>query len=218
MSRPDATAKPTVDDMTDEPRVPGESMSPEPGGTDNNERAEAPSGAPADVPAPPPTPTGPTPTPTPTLPVPPTPTPSARPPWFRRTGVLMGASLVAVALVAGGIGYAVAPERASSTERSTEARSDQPTHQRFHRLPSTGHRLHGRIDSENGDTWTITSADGSSVAVIITPETRFGTTVDKQDRSQFGVGDRVAVRGEPSNDSNHSVTARWIAKMKKPEQ
>ncbi len=74
-----------------------------------------------------------------------------------------------------------------------------------------GHAVFGTIASENADTWTLTKKDGATETVTITPQTVFGSTRDPAQKSQFTVGENVAVRGK---ESGTTITATAIMQAK----
>jgi hypothetical protein len=121
--------------------------------------------------------------------------------------VLVGGAVVAVALIAGGVGYGLS---GGSSDHSTPAAATSHAprdHERgHHRRP---HAIVGTVSAENGNTWTVTKADGSTVTVTVTGDTRFGTRANPENAAQFPVGAKVVVRGHATDGA---VTARWIGK------
>jgi len=68
--------------------------------------------------------------------------------------------------------------------------------------------LFGKITAINGSTIQISNANGESVTVKLTPQTEFRKDRQPAKRSEFKVGDVIAVRGEENPD--HTWTAQTI--------
>jgi hypothetical protein len=142
----------------------------------------------------------------------PIPTAPVKLPFHRRTGVLLGAAAVAVAVVAGGVGLALNGSSSHTAAVTPAAESGQGTHHGHHHH---GHAVVGTIASENGNTWTVDQVDGTTATVTITPQTRFGTRADQETQSQFVVGNQVAIRGR---DTDGVLTARWVGQPRDLQQ
>ena len=74
----------------------------------------------------------------------------------------------------------------------------------------------GRITSENGTSWVVTTKAGKQVTVTITTNTKFGTAASPATEQQFPVGSTVRIAGAVQGDT---VTAtRIAAPQPKPSQ
>lgn len=165
----------------------------------------------------------------PETPSPETPSPDKTPPGptplYRRAGVLIGVGAVALALVAGGVGYGLSEAFSSDSHPQADhrhhARPWDEHGRRDHGAMRGDHPramrngVVGTIAAQHADTWTITRRDGASTTVTITPSTKFGAEEDPVDRAQFRVGAVVAVRGDRAGDA---VTAVRIVQLDKPGQ
>jgi len=69
--------------------------------------------------------------------------------------------------------------------------------------------VRGEITAISGNTWTVRTAAGASVSVIVSPSTTFGTPANPASAADFSVGDRIVVLGARSGTT---VTATRIAK------
>ena len=64
-----------------------------------------------------------------------------------------------------------------------------------------GRGVGGAIQSINGDTITLTTRDGATATVKVSPETRFVRDGQSAKLTDFKVGDRVVVRGESTGEN-----------------
>lgn len=67
--------------------------------------------------------------------------------------------------------------------------------------------VRGQITAENGSTWTVMSRAGTSVTVVISATTQFGTKAQPGSASQFVPGSQIAVTGTRSGTT---VTATRV--------
>ncbi len=74
-----------------------------------------------------------------------------------------------------------------------------------------GQRHMGNISAIDGDKWTLQTEDGKSLAVHIDSQTRFVKERQHAAATDFKVGDRVMVAGEPQGTDSKEISARIVA-------
>lgn len=140
--------------------------------------------------------------------------PQRRPSFFRRHafGLGVAAAVVAVVVVAGGTAWGVSAAVAAGNTAAPAAMNPS-THAK--KGAAAGTKKHakgavGTVTAISGDTWTMTSAAGTSITVKIGSSTVYGTAKKPADASSFAVGDRIAVLGMRGGDT---VTATRIVHL-----
>lgn len=68
----------------------------------------------------------------------------------------------------------------------------------------TSPSAHGAITVIDGDHWTIVTTNQSTVTVVLSGQTRFGTATKPAAREDFAVGTHIAVTGARSGNSVHA--------------
>jgi hypothetical protein len=137
--------------------------------------------------------------------VPPQPEPSF---WQRYKAALLAGGLVLVLVIAGGV-WAIA------SAGSTEAAPPPAAPTTSAPAPSNGkadNKKHapvtkGTVTAENGDTWTVKTEKGDTVAVTIGDDTKFGTAKEPVDKAKFTVNSKVVITGK---NADGKVDARRI--------
>jgi len=139
------------------------------------------------------------------------PPPERRTPWSRLTAAVRSHRLpveigaLVVALLAGtGVGLALdgGGTGASVPASAPVPATSPPTTAAPRVAPADGLRaVRGRITAESSSNWTVVTARGRSITVVISPSTKFGTAAAPSSAGQFAVGDTVVVRGALSSSS-----------------
>ncbi len=96
----------------------------------------------------------------------------------------------------------------ASSAQPPQAQTQQPSQREGQRgWPWQGRGIGGTIASIGSDSLTITTRDGGTATVKLTPETRLMKDRQPAKLSDFKVGDRVMVRGELTGENT------WKAEM-----
>ena len=81
--------------------------------------------------------------------------------------------------------------------------------------PSAAKKPHqgtvGQVTAENGGTWTLTTAEGETLSVTLTPATKFGTSKAPATAQSFPVGTRIRVVGKRTDTT---IAANRIVQAK----
>lgn len=128
----------------------------------------------------------------------------------RRTAILAGiAGLILGGLIGGGIAWAATD---SSSGTTTAAAQPDSAHHKAAGTATKARKRHatvGTIAAVNGDSWTVDARDGAALTVTIDGTTAFGTAQKPAQRSDFAVGDVVAIAGKRDGTT---VTATRVVK------
>lgn len=106
------------------------------------------------------------------------------------------------ALVACGTGIAAGAWTAASPAHATASATPAAavgTAAKSQRSPHLA-RVRGKITAESGNNWTLQTAKGATITVVITPTTRIGKRV--------AAGDEVVVRGQRNGSTITAIRIR----------
>jgi len=123
----------------------------------------------------------------------------------RRRFLAKSAWVVVAALVVFVGGREVAVLTHSSAQASATPPPAAPAPAASAGVPThTSPSAHGAITAIDGDHWTIVTTNRSTVTVLLSGQTRFGTATKPAAREDFPVGTHIAVTGARSGDSVHA--------------
>ena len=108
----------------------------------------------------------------------------------------------------------------SPTTQTTPPQQQQTQEQQRPRgegRPGFGRGIGGAIQSLTGDTITLTTRDGGTATVKVSPDTRFMREGQAAKLSDFKVGDRVMVRGESTGENTWKAEMVGTPRMGGPE-
>jgi hypothetical protein len=123
------------------------------------------------------------------------------------------AALVVVTLAVSGVAYAVSNSGGSSTSPAAAPPTSAPTTTApaSPAAPAKRHPvLRGLLTAIGPGNWTVRTRTGQTIAVIVNPQTQFGTRKAPLASSAFAIGDRIVVSGP---QTAITVVAARIAKV-----
>ncbi len=116
------------------------------------------------------------------------------------------AAVAVVALAGGGIAYAATSSGGPAKRTASPTTAPAPT-AKGKGTKTHHHVTRGTVTAINGDTWTVKTAEGSTVTVTIDASTKFGTKKHPATQSSFHVGSSIAVGGSLEGSA---ISARHI--------